>query len=72
MGRKLVELGQRFQEAHNPRRLWEVEFVYRDGHGVPHARLRSLSTGVDKRTYSWSVITDPRRFRPVTGREAIA
>lgn len=65
MARKNIELGQRFQEAGNPRGLWEVEFVYNDGHGVPHARLRNIRTGVDARTYSCAVIMDERRFRPI-------
>lgn len=65
MARKTLELGQRFQEANNPRSLWEVEFVYNDGHGVPHARLRNLQTKVDARTYSCSVILDKQRFVPV-------
>ena len=63
MTRKTIELGQRFQEHDNPRGLWEVEFVYADGHGVPHARLRNLKTRVDARTYSCSVLMDGRRFR---------
>lgn len=65
MARKAIELGQRFQEAENPRSMWEVEFVYTDGHGVPHARLRNIMTRVDARTYSVAVITDTKRFRPV-------
>ncbi|KJS43626.1 MAG: hypothetical protein VR70_02335 [Rhodospirillaceae bacterium BRH_c57] len=65
MARKLVELGQRFREADKPRSLWEVEFLYNDGHGVPHARLRNLLTKVDERTYSCSVIMDTKRFKPV-------
>lgn len=63
MARKTIELGQRIQEIGNPRGLWEVEFVYEDGHGVPHARLRNLKTRVDARTYSCSVILDSKRFR---------
>lgn len=63
MARKTIELGQRFQEIDNPRGQWEVEFVYEDGHGVPHARLRNLKTRVDARTYSCSVIMDGKRFR---------
>lgn len=65
MTRKTIELGQRFQEMDNPRGLWEVEFIYSDGHGVPHARLRNVKTRVDARTYSCAVILDGRRFRPV-------
>ncbi|MGC2855608.1 hypothetical protein ACM64Y_09035 [Novispirillum sp. DQ9] len=70
MARKLLELGQRFREADNPRSLWEVEFLYKDGHGVPHARLRNVLTKVDARTYSCAVITDPKRFKPVVGETA--
>lgn len=70
MARKSVEPGQRFQEAGNPRSLWEVEFVYNDGHGVPHARLRNIMTRVDARTYSCAVIMDPRRFKPVAAATA--
>lgn len=65
MARRTVEPGQRYQEADKPRSLWEVEFVYQDGHGTPHARLRNLNTQVDARTYSCAVIMDPRRFKPI-------
>ncbi|NKD55322.1 MULTISPECIES: hypothetical protein [unclassified Haematospirillum] len=65
MARKPIELGQRFRGVENPRSLWEVEFLYTDGHGVPHARLRNLTTRVDSRTYSCDVISDQRRFRQV-------
>ncbi|GAB3128066.1 hypothetical protein [Novispirillum itersonii] len=65
MARKTVELGQRFQDVGNPRVLWEVEFLYTDGHGVPHARLRNVQTRVDARTYSCAVLNDPRRFKLV-------
>lgn len=65
MARKTVELGQRFQDVGNPRVLWEVEFLYTDGHGVPHARLRNVQTRVDARTYSCAVLNDPRRFKMV-------
>lgn len=65
MARKPVELGQRFRDMDNPRSLWEVEFLYADGHGVAHARLRNLTTRVDSRTYSCDVIADPRRFRQI-------
>lgn len=66
MARKQVELGQRFEEVNKPKNLWEVEFVYEDGHGVAHARLRNLMTRVDARTYSCTVITDTKRFKPVS------
>jgi len=65
MARRTVELGQRYQETNNPRSLWEVEFVYQDGHGMPHARLRNLNTQVDARTYACEVIMDTKRFKPV-------
>ena len=65
MVRKIIELQQKFRDLDNPRFIWEVEFLYTDGHGVPHARLRNITTGVDARTYSCEVISDPRRFQPV-------
>ncbi len=65
MARKSIELGQQYQQADNPRAQWEVEHVYSDGHGVPHARLRSLKCRVDARTYSCSVLLDARRFVPL-------
>lgn len=68
MTRRNVELGQRYQEADKPRSLWEVEFVYQDGHGTPHARLRNIDTQVDARTYSCAVIMDTRRFKPIAPR----
>jgi hypothetical protein len=67
MTRKAIELGQQYQQADNPRAQWEVEHVYNDGHGVPHARLRSLKCRVDERTYSCSVILDARHFLPLAG-----
>ena len=65
MARRTVELGQKYQETNNPRSMWEVEFVYQDGHGLPHARLRNLNNHVDARTFSCAVIMDTSRFRPV-------
>lgn len=67
--RKTVELKQRFRDLDNPRSVWEVEFLYADGHGVPHARLRNITTGVDARTYSCEVVSDPRRFRPIVAED---
>ncbi len=70
MARRNVELGQRYYESDKPRSLWEVEFVYQDGHGMPHARLRNLNTQVDARTYACAVILDTERFKPVAPRPA--
>ncbi len=72
MARRTVELGQRYQETNNPRSLWEVEFVYQDGHGLPHARLRNLNTQVDARTFSCAVIMDTTRFKPITAQPSRA
>jgi len=63
MARKTVELGQRYQELNGT--LWEVEYVYQDQHGMPHARLRNVRTRVDARTYACAVVADARRFLPV-------
>lgn len=70
MARKTLEIGQRFREADNPRTLWEVEYLYKDGHGVAHARLRNVHTKVDARTYSCAVVTDTKRFKPASDGDA--
>lgn len=58
-----VQVGQRYRGQTSTNRLWEVEYVYADGHGIPHARLRDVNQQSETITYAFEVFGDQSRFR---------
>jgi len=65
MNRQVVEIGQRFEQLGQWRRLWEVEAIDRDSPRFLHVTLREVTDPVNKRTLAPHVLFDRRRYRPV-------
>ena len=58
-----VQVGQLYRSQTPGNRLWQVEFVYADGHGIPHARLRDVHQQCETITFAAEVLTNPSRFK---------
>lgn len=62
-----VQVGQTYRGQTVGNRLWQVEFVYADGHGIPHVRLRDVNQQSDTITFAAEVLSDQSRFRLESG-----
>lgn len=58
-----VQVGQLYRGQTAGNRLWQVEFVYADGHGIPHARLRDVNQQSETITFAAEVLSDQSRFK---------
>lgn len=58
-----VQVGQLYRSQTSSNRLWQVEFVYADGHGIPHARLRDVNQHCETITFAAEVLADSSRFK---------
>lgn len=62
MRRPAVQLGDRFVTAKTFRGAWEVEHVFNDPSGIPHARLFNVNSPRDKRTVALSILAEGREY----------
>lgn len=58
-----VKIGQLYRSQTVSNRLWQVEFIYIDGHGIPHARLRDIYQQSETITLAAEVLSDTNRFK---------
>ena len=62
-----VQIGQMYRGQTPGSRLWKVEFMYADGHGIPHVRLRDVNQRSETITFAAEVLADTSRFKPEEG-----
>jgi len=76
MAKKIgVQVGQQYVSVHstrNPPPVWEVNLIYPDDVGIPHACLMNLANPQDKKTVSISALLDKTQFRLVRNVSAAA
>lgn len=58
-----VQIGQVYRSLTPSSRLWQVEFMYADGHEIPHVRLRDVNQRSETITFAAEVLSDGSRFK---------
>ncbi|HEY5597983.1 MAG TPA: hypothetical protein VIK47_04175 [Kiloniellales bacterium] len=64
--RKQINICDRFRDCTAFWNTWEVERIYADPMGVPHAVISNTADARERRTIACSTLLDRRRFRLVT------
>lgn len=65
-----VELGDMFRRLAGIGTVWQVEFIYMDEAGIPHARVHDVKQPGDRRTLAMSVLQDREQYEPVRNESA--
>ena len=65
--RKHVNIGQCYRDCTATWIQWQVERVYQDFLGLPHAVVSSLTDDMEQRTIACPTLLDRRRFELVSG-----
>lgn len=66
MGRRTVQVGQRYRDHKAWDFVWEVEAVVA-GRGPAHAKLRGAKFPKERRTLACTVLLDRERFELIDG-----
>jgi len=59
---KQVNIGERYRDCTSIWSQWQVERVYLDLLGLPHAVMSSVADDMERRTIACPVLLDPRRY----------
>ncbi len=69
--RKRVNICDRFRDCTASWNTWEVERIYMDLTGVPHAVISNTADARERRTIACLTLLDRRRFRFVPENEEV-
>lgn len=64
-----ISIGQRFMCLAGPRRVWEVEDIYKTTNNVVHVKLHDVDDYWTRRTLAQKVLSDSRLYRRLPGNE---
>jgi hypothetical protein len=64
--RKRINIGDCYRDCTAVWNVWEVQRIYMDLLGVPHAIIRNSADAKDRRTIACPTLLERRRFKLVT------
>lgn len=69
---KQVNIGERYRDCTSIWSQWQVERVYLDPLGLPHAVMSSVADDMERRTIACPTLLDRRRFERVDEESEVA
>lgn len=70
--RRQINIGERYRDCSSVWSQWQVERVYLDSLGLPHAVVRNVADDMERRTIACPTLLDRRRFQLVNEESEVA